>query len=399
MRAAFVPGRLEVLGKHTDYAGGRSLLAAVERGIAVAVTPREDTVVRIRDVGAVPAEVEFSLSPDLTPTIGEWSNYPMTVARRIARNFPGPLCGAEIAFASDLPGAAGLSSSSALIVAVFWALAGVNALADRTEYRAAITSPEALAGYLGAIENGSAFKSLAGDRGVGTAGGSEDHTAMLCARPDQLVVYSFAPIRFERAVPVPDGYTFAIAVSGVRAPKTGTARERYNRASELAEALLRVWRAATRREDVSLGAALASGRAAAATLRDAIQHGDVPEGLTREELLRRLDHFELESTQLIPSAVEALDAGDLRAFGEIVDRSQRGAEELLGNQVPETIDLQRRARTLGAAAASAFGAGFGGSVWALIEADRARRLAEEWVKGMGRASAFVTRAGAGLQGP
>jgi galactokinase len=119
--------------------------------------------------------------------------------------------------------------------------------------------------------------------------------------------------------------------------------------------------------------------------------------VAREELLRRLDHFELESVQLIPSALEALAAGDLQAFGEIVDRSQRGAEELLGNQVPETVDLQRRARRLGAAAASAFGAGFGGSVWALVERERARGFAEEWVAGLGRASAFVTRAGAGLQ--
>ncbi len=399
MRAAFVPGRIEVLGKHTDYAGGRSVLAAVERGIAVAVTPREDAVVRVRDVGDIPGEVEFPISPDLTPAIGEWSNYPMTVARRIARNFPGFLRGAEIAFASGLPRAAGLSSSSALIVAVFWALSAVNVLRERAEYRAAITNLEDLAGYLGAIENGSAFKSLAGDRGVGTAGGSEDHTAILCARPDQLVAYSFAPIRFERAVSVPDEHVFAIAVSGVRAPKTRAARERYNRASALADALLRLWRAATRREDVSLGAALASDRGAADTLRDAIRHGDVPEGVTREELLKRLDHFELESVQLIPSALDALDAGDLGAFGEIVDRSQRGAEELLGNQVPETIELQRRARTLGAAAASAFGAGFGGSVWALVENERAPVFAAEWVRDVSQASAFVTRAGAGLQGP
>lgn len=388
-----------MLGKHTDYAGGRSLLAAVERGIAVAVTPRDDAVVRIRDVGEFPAEVEFSLSSDLSPAVGEWSNYPMTVARRIARNFPGDLHGAEIAFASDLPSAAGLSSSSALIVAVFWTLSAVNALPERAEYRAAITSPEDLAGYLGAIENGSAFRSLAGDRGVGTAGGSEDHTAMLCARPDHLVAYSFAPIRFERVVPVPDAHVFAIAVSGVRASKTGAARERYNRASALAEVLLRVWRAATRREDVSLGAALASDHGASATLRDAIRHGDVPKGVTREELLQRLRHFELESLQLIPRALDALDAGDLLSFGEIVDRSQRGAEELLHNQIPETIELQRRARTLGAAAASAFGAGFGGSVWALVETERARRFAEDWVAEMGRASAFVTRAGASVHGP
>src|SRR5438093_10770078 len=46
-RAFHVPGRIEVLGKHTDYAGGRSLLCAVERGFVIAVGPRADSVIRI----------------------------------------------------------------------------------------------------------------------------------------------------------------------------------------------------------------------------------------------------------------------------------------------------------------------------------------------------------------
>ena len=56
----------------------------------------------------------------------------------------------------------------------------------------------------------------------------------------------------------------------------------------------------------------------------------------------------------------------MAAFGDLVDRSQQLAERRLGNQVPETIELARSARELGARAASAFGAGFGGSVWALV---------------------------------
>jgi galactokinase len=47
----FVPGRIEVLGKHTDYAGGRSLLCAVERGFCVTAAPRNDDVMRVVDVG------------------------------------------------------------------------------------------------------------------------------------------------------------------------------------------------------------------------------------------------------------------------------------------------------------------------------------------------------------
>ena len=126
----FVPGRIEVLGKHTDYAGGRSLLACVERGFSIVALPREDGGISVEDVTSG-ERATLPLHPDLRPTVGNWSNYPMTVARRLARNFPGLDRGADIVFASDLPQAAGMSSSSAMMIGIFKVLAHVNALADR----------------------------------------------------------------------------------------------------------------------------------------------------------------------------------------------------------------------------------------------------------------------------
>ncbi|MDN5688865.1 MAG: galactokinase, partial [Brachybacterium sp.] len=94
----------------------------------------------------------------------------------------------------------------------------------------------------------------------------------------------------------------------------------------------------------------------------------------------RLEQFLTESEQIIPAASTALETGDLEEFGRLVDLSQTGAETGLRNQVPETITLQRLARDHGAHAASAFGAGFGGSVWALVPADGAERFAAEWLE-------------------
>ena len=98
----FVPGRIEVLGKHTDYAGGRSLLCTAERGFCVAAVPREDSMVRINDV-ARRQTVEFKMSPDLDVPAFGWKVYPSVVARRLARNFPGTIKGVDVALASDLP--------------------------------------------------------------------------------------------------------------------------------------------------------------------------------------------------------------------------------------------------------------------------------------------------------
>jgi len=116
-----------------------------------------------------------------------------------------------------------------------------------------------------------------------------------------------------------------------------------------------------------------------AQLREVIaQTSALPAEFTREDLTARLDQFVLEAFQIIPAAGDALGREDLAAFGDLVDRSQAAAELWLGNQIPETIALARLARTSGALAASAFGAGFGGSVWALVQEAEAPAFLEQW---------------------
>lgn len=374
--AFFIPGRLEFLGKHTDYAGGRSLVCAIERGICLVAAPRADDQIRIFDLQRE-AAAHFMFTAELEPCRGHWSNFPMAVARRIARDFGGPHNGADIIFASDLPRASGMSSSSALIVAIFFALAQVNQLWQAAPYRASIKTGEDLAGYLAAIESGAPFASFSGDGGVGTHGGSEDHVAILCSRAGFLRQYSFCPIRFEKEVRVPEQHAFVIGVSGVKADKTGEARDAYNRATYAARQILRSWREATGRSDASLGAALASSSDAAVRLQQLLresQNRDFPSDL----LVKRLAQFAEESDQIVPAAAGALASGNFARLGELVDRSQALAETCLANQVPETIELARSARRLGARAASAFGAGFGGSVWALAPQARAEEFRAVW---------------------
>ncbi len=377
--ALFVPGRIEVLGRHTDYAGGRTIIAAAEQGFCLAAAPREDATIHAAalDLGE---QCEFEISPDLTPTVGHWSNYPMTVARRLARNFPGELRGATLAFTSDLPVAAGMSSSSALMVSVSCALAGINALAEREEYRREITGPESLAGYLATIENGQSFGTLTGDKGVGTFGGSEDHVAMLCARAGMLSQYSYCPVRLERRIEFPAGHVFAIAASGVVAAKTGEAMAKYNRASALAGAVVAAWNEATGRGDTHIAAALASDDVieAADRMRKLLVAQPAEGQFSPRDLLARFEHFLTENEHIIPPAASALADGLIAEFGQFVDRSQEFAEKLLGNQIPETIHLARSARQLGAPAACSFGAGFGGSVWALIPQQHAEPFLQQW---------------------
>jgi galactokinase len=95
-------------------------------------------------------------------------------------------------------------------------------------------------------------------------------------------------------------------------------------------------------------------------------------------LVGRLGQFFDETFVIVPRAAEALVANDLTEFGRLVDKSQAGAERALENQIAETVHLQRYARELGATAASAFGAGFGGAVWAMVPTVDAERFASRW---------------------
>jgi galactokinase len=97
----------------------------------------------------------------------------------------------------------------------------------------------------------------------------------------------------------------------------------------------------------------------------------------KRELLDRVEQFQFES-EIVRAAGDALARGDLDRLGMLVDQSQANAELRLGNQVPETIALARGARELGAVAASAFGAGFGGAVYALVRASDAEDFRDRW---------------------
>lgn len=395
----WVPGRIEFLGKHTDYAGGRSLLCAIERGFCVVASPRADHGMRVRDARSGEI-VEGTLDARAGGTPGHWGNYPLTVARRVGANFAAPLVGVDMAFASDLPIAAGISSSSALVVATFLALSAANRLEARREYSQAIDAPEALAEYLGAVENGLDYRTLKGERGVGTFGGSEDHTAILCARRDALVQYSFCPVRHERTIALPPDYEFVIATSGVVAEKTGAALESYNRLATLARVACERWRHATGRSDATLGQAVRATDGDVKSLLGAMRGGGADD-FHDETLAERVRQFTIESEGIIPAAAEALASRHLAELGALVDRSMLNADRMLHNQIPETVFLARRARELGGVAASAFGAGFGGSVWALVLRNEAEALAgrlavdyrERFPQHAGLAEAFVTQAG------
>ncbi|MEP7117500.1 MAG: galactokinase family protein [Acidobacteriota bacterium] len=382
----FVPGRLELFGKHTDYGGGRTLVAAVPRGFAVAAGPRADGRVRVRDLRA---QVATDIDPaDETRTLIGWASYVQVVARRLARNFPAAPLGLDLMFSSDLPRAAGMSSSSALVVAVATALSTRARLGERDEWLANLGTVADVASYFGCIENGLDYRGLPGTAGVGTHGGSEDHTAIMACRAGHVSQFRFMPATPLGDTPVPPHWTFVVASSGVHADKAGSVKDRFNRAALGARAVLACWNRGEATPARSLAQALARA-GALDQLRTRIAAAPGPE-FTADALLRRLAHFVAEDAR-VPEAAQACGAADAATIGRLAAASQHDAEQILENQVPETSALVALARACGAHGATSFGAGFGGSAWALVATADVDAFAAEWLSAY--AKRFPTRAG------
>lgn len=402
----FVPGRIEVFGRHTDYAGGRSLVCAIDRGFLFSAAPNTNGRVRMREDSAEFEPVDFKLSPSLSPRFGHWANYPMTMARRVAGNFGASgrrLRGVDIVFSSTMPVGSGMSGSSALMMVVFTALAMVNRLYTHPIFRENIHDSMDLSMYLACAENGQSFHGLDGDQGVGTFGGSEDHAAILNARQGRLSLFSFCPALLLSEIAWPRAWRLVVAFSGVRAEKTREALGKYNlvsrRVYDAVDLLNQSFgtRYATLREAVDHGAGL-KGTAWLKTLEAA-------PGNRAAGLADRVRQFILEDRSYLPQAVAGLRERDLRAFGEMLSASHRASRKYLWNIAPEIDALARSALRLGAAGASGFGAGFGGSIVAVVPAESAESFATKWreryiARFPGRAKEaafFIASPGPGIQ--
>lgn len=367
--ACFVPGRLELLGKHTDYAGGHSWVGAVDRGF-FCVASRNGTG-RIRMVPAKSSfpPIEFELSSALQPVVGTWGNYPITVAKRLASNFADELgaapCGVDVAFASDLPIAAGLSGSSALMILTFFALALPNQLMRSKTFQRNIVTGVDLATYLACIENGQSFRDLPGGGGVGTFGGSEDHAAIMLSEAGCTSLFRFCPTVHESTSCFPEDLAIVVANSGVQAPKTGTAMEQFNHVSRRAALAVAKFNSDFQASHSNLREIVTDVCSRRLGDQAAVERNFQKDAASRD-LWERYVQFQREDTEFIPEALRALSARDYSRLGRVIDESHDLSREYLRNIIPEIDRLQRSARALGAVAASGFGAGFGGSAYAIV---------------------------------
>jgi galactokinase len=316
------PGRVNLIGEHIDYHGLPVLPIAIRRSIRVAFRPRADRI--IRAVSASHGQREFEWSADLAPTTdGDWENYLRAAACAVARKW-GAGRGMDAAIVSDLPPAAGLSSSSALIVAVTLSLLRANDRQPIFEELMEIL-PE-------------------GEHFVGTRGGGMDHAASLASRAGCASLIEFDPLAVHH-VPIPPGWAFLVAHSLTVAEKSGAARGPYNARRAAGTAVLRHLGFASYHAVIA-GRTLAELENLSAQLPSA-EERDVFSHVTSEALRVR-------------AAVTAMGQQNATAFGALLVESHASLRDRLQVSCPALDRLVAAAMESGALGARLTGAGFGG---------------------------------------
>ena len=325
------PGRVNLIGEHIDYHDLPVLPVGMRSAIRAEFRPRADRMIRATARSYGRREFEWTAPLEPAPA-GDWENYLRAAAQAVAGKW-GIGRGADFAIDSDLPPAAGLSSSSALIVAVTLALLRGNGIAASFEELMEIL-PE-------------------GEQFVGTRGGGMDHAAVLGSRAGCASLISFAPTSL-RPIPIPSGWAFLAAHSMTTAEKSGGAREEYNVRRVAGHTALRRLGLRSYREALDSGADL-SGR--------------LPKGPEQDAFL-----YVVSEAMRVRQAVAAMEAGDAGAFGALLNESHAGMRDRLRISTPALDELTEAARESGALGARLTGAGFGGCAVVFCRRDDAERV-------------------------
>jgi N-acetylgalactosamine kinase len=377
------PGRVNLIGEHTDYNGLPVMPMAIDRDVLIAGRRRPDAVVHLDNRGPF-GERRFELDDSIPPfSAGDWGNYAKAAAQGLRRHLGPTLAhGADLLVDGNVPDAAGLSSSAALVVANALALLAANGID--------VPFPE-LAELLPRAEHY-----------VGTLGGGMDQTISLLGRAGHALRIDFRPLR-HRPVPLPAGHVFAVAHSLVRADKSGGARRAYNQ--RVAECRLAAWALGRRlapersreitllgdlprvlerppgdlvREADLLPPGALSMDAIASTfgttvpaLRAAV---DVPADIDDSFVLRARARHVFAEADRVDAAESALLRGDVAAFGRLMDASHTSCRDDYEISCDALEDLVHAARAAGAIGARLTGAGFGGCIVALVDAARGATL-------------------------
>jgi len=357
------PGRVNLLGEHTDYNDGFVLPVAIDRTTCVAARPRTDRQIRVRTAQFDQSD-SFSLDQIMPNADAPWSNYVRGVAQGLLdRGLP--LRGADLLIDSDIPLGSGLSSSAALEVAVGYALQRLN--------RQSLPGEE-LALLAQAAEN----------QFVGVQCGIMDQFIVTLGQAEHALLIDTRDLGYE-LVPLPSSVRVVVCDSRVERTLAGSA---YNqRRAECAEAVQ--------------------------LLQPHLPHINALRDVTPDDLARYADmlpplvqararHVVSENARTLTGAA-ALRTGNLTDFGQCMRDSHTSLRDDYAVSIAELDVLVAAATSVpGCYGSRLTGAGFGGCTVSLVDAGAVEafrsQVAAAYQEACGRTAAiYVCAVSAGVR--
>ena len=403
------PGRVNLIGEHVDYNGLPVLPIAIDREIRAAFAARTDSKVQLRSLDAGFPPAGFHNAREIPPSVpGTWENYAKAAIQGLNTlfNVDDPP-GLDIMVTGDIPVAAGLSSSSALVVAISLAyLRVLGKTLDNDVPR--IKLAECLA---------------EAEQYVGTRGGGMDQAIILLARKDHAAKIDFHPLR-AAFVPTFENHVFMVCDSLVKARKSGDARHAYNEGplscrllcalvEKTAQSVFDPEVEIARLGDLWHGPLCLTDKEVTelfeqtfpeshVTLNDAARRlgitpdeirerylGDLPVPAEGLPLKARARH-QLTEYRRVETARDAMLADQPDVFGALMTASHRSCANDYRVSCPELDRLVEAALQSGAIGARLTGAGFGGCTVNLTHAGEAPRLKEKLEKSYYRDIACIS---------
>lgn len=320
------PGRVNLIGEHTDYNEGYVLPVAIDRQVVIAAAKRDDNIVSLRALD-LNSTSEFSLSEIAKDPDQPWSNYQRGVAWVIKRK-AFPVGGINAVITGNVPIGAGLSSSAAVEVA--------TAYTFRQLYDLPMTLTNVMLICQSAENEFVGMRCGIMDQCISTLG-KRDHALLIDCRT---LVY--------RSVPVPTGVAIVVCDSKVQ---RGLVDSQYN----------------MRRLACETGARLLGVHA----LRDVTPEMFEERAMMLPEMIRRRCRHVVYENQRVLDGVAALQRGDLATFGALMYRSHASLRDDYEVSCRElNILVEAASEVEGVYGSRLTGAGFGGCTVSLVDAGR-----------------------------
>lgn len=326
-QTVFAPGRVNIIGEHTDYNDGFVMPCAINYGMAVSFSKREDSIWRIYAIDINQTDA-FDIKKPIPQSEDKWKNYVRGVVHYIQARCPDFVQGADIAMTSNVPMSSGLSSSAALEIAIG-------------------KTCQVLGNLSLSLSDIALIGQEAENKFVGANCGNMDQLTSALGQKDHLVMIDCRSLNIT-PTPVPQGYAIAIINSNV---KHDLVTGEYN----------------SRRQECEIAADFFGVKA----LRDV-----TPEQFTaratelqqyNELAYKRAKHVISENHRVL-AAVEALKAQDMSKLGELMAQSHDSMRDDFEITIPEIDYLVELAQVAigNDGGARMTGGGFGGCIVCLV---------------------------------